>query len=323
MPWGKGQMRAMAEPINPVFPVAAIRDARHLMEIAVAMESEAARRYGRLSAAMDKAGEPELAGLFADLATLEQTHEDGLRRWASRQGVAELATGTPFAWPMPETFEADDPLILTPYKALAIAVRNEERAFSFFTYLAALAPNDHVRSLAESMAREELAHVAELRAMRRRAFQSHPPDDLAERVAAAATSVAALERAAGGLENGSEELYDLAAREMSQAGDQAGATILREAARMSRLLSSGGRPAGRESAALAAARAASLLGRGNLTRSGVLKLCLRNAEEVLEIYLGIAERTADTEVLSRAQQLAESAVARLAMVRSLLPLAEE
>lgn len=317
-------MTSMSQPINPVFPVAAIADARQLMDIAVGMEHEAARRYGQLARSMEMAGEADLADLFARLAELERSHEEGLGRWAEREGIVGVVA-VDFGWRMPETFDVDgdEVLVLTPYKALAVAVRNEERAFAFFTYLSAMAPDDRVRSLAESLAREELAHVAQLRAMRRKAFHSSPRDDSAERVEAAAGSLAALETATGGLERGCDELYDLAARELLQAGDEAGAAILHEAAKRSRLLSSGGRPGGPESGTLAAARAAGLLGRGSLTRDGALKLCLRNAEEVLEFYMGVAERTADAAVLSHAQELAESAVARLAMVRAQLAGAEE
>ncbi|MEW5729839.1 MAG: ferritin family protein [Pseudomonadota bacterium] len=312
----------MAEPINPTFPVGELRDARQLMELAVGMEAAAARRYRRLAAAMERAGDTELATLFHELAVLESEHQEGLGRWAAREGLVGIEPAE-VPWRLPETFAEEDGelLTLTPYKALAVAVRNEESAFAFFTYLAAIAPNDHVRSLAESMAREELSHVAQLRAMRRKAFHSGPRDDAARRIDRAAESPQALEAAAGGLESGSEEACDLAARELTSAGDEAGATILREAARRARLL--GGGLAGAESTTLAAARDAGLLARGTLTRDGVLKLCLRDAEEVLEFYLGVAERTADPEVLGRAQELAECAVARLAMVRSLVPRPED
>lgn len=304
----------MAAPINPIFPVSELRDARQLMEIAVGMEAAAARRYRQLAAAMERAGEGDLAELFGELAALEAAHEDGLGRWAEREGIADVRPAE-VPWRLPETFDGEE-LVITPYKALAVAVRNEEQAFAFFTYLAAIAPDDHVRSLAESIAREELSHVARLRAMRRRAFRATPRDDTAGRIGRAALSASALEAAAGGLESGAEEVCDLAARELTAAGDQAGAAILREAARRARL--HGGRPAGAESAVLAAAREAGVLSRGTLTRDGVLKLCLRDAEEVLEFYLAVAERTADPAALDRAQALAEGAVARLAMVRSLI-----
>ncbi|MBB4279229.1 hypothetical protein GGE12_007042 [Rhizobium mongolense] len=52
----------------------------------------------------------------------------------------------------------------------SIAVRNEERAFEFWTYVASSAPTQEMRSAAERMAREVLGHVATLRRERRHAF---------------------------------------------------------------------------------------------------------------------------------------------------------
>ncbi|MEJ1936656.1 hypothetical protein WDZ92_41220 [Nostoc sp. NIES-2111] len=51
-----------------------------------------------------------------------------------------------------------------------MAVRNEERAFAFWTYLAAHAGSEDVRQAAEKMASEELTHAAIFRRERRRAF---------------------------------------------------------------------------------------------------------------------------------------------------------
>lgn len=53
-----------------------------------------------------------------------------------------------------------------------MAVRNEERAFVFWTYVAAHAPSKEIRVAAEHMAKEELGHVATLRRERRLAFHA-------------------------------------------------------------------------------------------------------------------------------------------------------
>ena len=58
---------------------------------------------------------------------------------------------------------------MTPYRVLTIAVRNEERAFAFWSYVAAHADGEEVRLAAETMAKEELEHVA---AFRQRTAQS-------------------------------------------------------------------------------------------------------------------------------------------------------
>ena len=51
----------------------------------------------------------------------------------------------------------------TPYRALAMAVRNEERAFAFWSYVAAYSEDSEIKKAAEAMAREELGHVSTLR----------------------------------------------------------------------------------------------------------------------------------------------------------------
>ena len=60
--------------------------------------------------------------------------------------------------------------LVTPYQTLSIAVRNEERAFAFWSYVSADAADPAIRREAERMAGEELQHVARLRGERRRAF---------------------------------------------------------------------------------------------------------------------------------------------------------
>ena len=64
------------------------------------------------------------------------------------------------------------PELLDAYKAFSMAVRNEERAFVFWTYVAAHALSEEIKAAAERMAREELGHVATLRRERRKAFHS-------------------------------------------------------------------------------------------------------------------------------------------------------
>ncbi|WP_264660644.1 hypothetical protein [Azospirillum canadense] len=49
-----------------------------------------------------------------------------------------------------------------------------------------------------------------------------------------------------------------------------------------------------------------------------MRLALRDAEEVVNTYLDIADRATDQRVLEEAQKHAEQAMGRLALVRSLL-----
>lgn len=147
-----------------------------LFAVATAMEHEAAGRYRQLAARMEAAGAADLAALFRRLEVMEAEHEDGLGAWATREGVTP-ATTLSFRWDMPEGLDdaaLDDvggEAALTPWKALDLAVHNEERAFAFYVNVAAKTGDPRVRAHAEHMGEEELAHVALLRLERRRALR--------------------------------------------------------------------------------------------------------------------------------------------------------
>lgn len=308
----------MGNPINPAYPIAAIADVEELMDIAEGMEQEAMLRYEQLAQVMERRHEPEMSALFRDLAALEHDHAEGIARWAVREGLPR-PTPRNFAWQMPETFGAEaegaEAHLLTPYRALGIAVRNEERAFSFYSYLAAMAPDKAVRQKAEALAREELNHVAQLRSLRRRAYHAtgHPNRDLR----AAVTDLASLLRLARGLDRGSADVERAAAAAIEGQSPEA-AAVLQRLAEKDGQKAGGMQGAEPESGTAAGARAAGLLAPNMLTPSGALRLALRNAEEVLEIHMTTAERATDEAVMRAAQIHGEAAVERLALIRSLL-----
>ncbi|AJD46150.1 MULTISPECIES: ferritin family protein [Rhizobium] len=145
-----------------------------LLTTARSMEQEAVAGYQALSERMLKDGKAELASVFDRLAAEEQGHLGMIEQWSAQ-------TGIPFETaPLPDQHGLFDdegagivaPQMLSAYRAFSIAVRNEERAFVFWTYVAAHAPTPEMRSAAERMAREELGHVATLRQERRRAFHA-------------------------------------------------------------------------------------------------------------------------------------------------------
>ena len=77
--------------------------------------------------------------MFGELAEMEEAHRRGgaaPRRAAARAG---RWTPPPARWRVPTNFDEEEARSprLTPYRALAIAVRNEERAFAFYSYVAA------------------------------------------------------------------------------------------------------------------------------------------------------------------------------------------
>jgi rubrerythrin len=293
--------------INPVFPIEAIASVDELMSIAVGMEHEAALRYEQLAERMRQRGDEEMHALFLRMATLERDHLNGIGRWAAREGRTAPQPAH-FAWSLPETFDEADAAGLTPYRALGIAVRNEERAFSFYAYMAALAPDDDVRNRAEALAREELEHVNQLRRLRRRAFHMDRP-----MVASAGRvrSAAELSQMAAGLGWGSRQAADCAAAALDRTGEGDLATVARRAAPDAPPHSG---PAGRS---VEGARAAGLLAPCALTAEGALALALRDAEEVAEVYMAVAEQAPDEEVLRHAQELAEQSAGHAALLRTM------
>ena len=138
-----------------------------LRSTAAALEAAAMRRYRHLAAWWAAEGEPELAALFARLAEMEARH-------AAAFGPIAEETYSP-----PPTPDEDDALwqsaLLTPYRALSLAVRAEEHAFATYASIAAHAATPALRAQAEDLAREELEHAAILRRSRRAAFHSERP----------------------------------------------------------------------------------------------------------------------------------------------------
>lgn len=154
-----------------------IQSSADLISVALAAEREAIRRYSELADRMRALGNDEAAALFERMIDEERAHEKQLTEWAALEDLPINRDIGPVRWEDPgvsTTYDAEatDPDQSTPYKALAFAVHNEERAFRFYSYVAANSRDPVVRSHAEVLAHEELGHAALLRAQRRRAWHA-------------------------------------------------------------------------------------------------------------------------------------------------------
>lgn len=143
-----------------------------LLALAGAMERQAIDGYVALRERMTQLGHRELADVFEALIREETGHLDKVREW--RGDAKAKATAVEVRAPQ-DMFDDEGagviaPELLTAYRAFSMAVRNEERAFMFWTYVSANAHADEIKQAAERMAREELGHVATLRRERRKAF---------------------------------------------------------------------------------------------------------------------------------------------------------
>lgn len=157
-------------------PFAAVESMDELLAIAYAMEQEAIAGYSELAERMRREGRPDMVPVFERLIGEESEHLGNVVHWSERI-CSRKPDLTKLKWQPAEMFDDEGastvaPELLSAYRAFSMAVRNEERAFLFWTYVAAQADRDRLREAAEQMAREELGHLSTLRQERRRAFHA-------------------------------------------------------------------------------------------------------------------------------------------------------
>jgi rubrerythrin len=277
-------------------PAGSLQSLGELFALANAMEQEAAERYTGLAADMQRQNKLDLATVFAKLAAAEREHVDSVARW-SQSRLGKAPDPALVRWEAPETFDSETAAeiktsrLMTPYRALSMAVRNEERAFAFWSYVAGFAQDPEIKQAAEAMAREELGHVSTLRKERRRAY--HKEHDETERRGRGGTEgmqidARALERRLATL------LADLRSRLDGAAGVRAG-ELREETLQMSQ-----------EAAGI-----------GKFPVSFERRDAETISESLADAYLESAESSDDQAQVVLLQGLAEKAIARLAWLRSL------
>jgi hypothetical protein len=146
-----------------------------LFAFAAQQAADARRRYNRLADAARGNGDHELAQLFQTLGQREPTEIAPSNGQAERvQRLLPQALANPAA----ATEDAMRSALLTPYRALALAVEEAQQSFAAYAQIAALAQPSAVRQQAEDLARKELARAAALRRARRRAYHAERPSAL-------------------------------------------------------------------------------------------------------------------------------------------------
>lgn len=288
-----------------------------LLETAAAVERAAARRYRELAEEMKGAGNVELEAIFRELAVEEAGHLQTLQEWAGSESVGQGSEGD---WRRtgPEVStggdEPPDPYTLTPYRALSIAVHNEERAFAFFSAVAADAENPAVRELAERLAHEELGHAARLRKARRAAYKAagrHPGLHRWALPRAGIEDLAHFRRLAASLELGIAERHETVADAVARDAVPEAESVTR-IARQSRDAASAIEPRDAEPARRVedAALPTSV--------PEALRDMLLDLEEAYAFYAGLADASLDQHIVEEAQRLSQQALGRLATVREAL-----
>ena len=272
-------------------PAGHLRSMREFFALAGAMEKDATSRYIETARQLRQQNAGHLADVFEGLSQIEQGHVQQVAQWADHYG-ADASAEAP--WSIPDTFDASpdevaQSKLMTPYRALASAVRHEQRSFAFWTYVAAQADGE-VKDAAERMAHEELEHVSLLRRERRMAFHAERPE--AGPVFATLGRLAATERHLGDLIEKHAECVSGGGPIASLATASKDAAIKLEALEkeVHPKFSTPGVPAGRE--------------------NDIASL----SEYLTEAYLRLAENSRNERVLSLAQELAKSAIYRLGAI---------
>jgi rubrerythrin len=276
-------------------------DLAELVGIAHAIELTAVERYRWLAEEMARRGEMETAEVFRKLEAEERHHIAAVGDWAKALG--ESVPEASFDWRLPPEVaqsweEAATSALLTPYRALAIAVDNEQRAFSFYAYVAARTRDAAVAREAEALAQQELNHAALLRTWRRVAWRRERQDSGAwpsRRIETSADLADLIEAQQAEILRRHEHL----AERLHALGDTASAALLDEAARPSAPSPDAWETGGDES---------------NDSIRHLLAEAQKPLERFSEILEAVLAAPPDAAMQKQAQEALEKVIARIARI---------
>lgn len=141
---------------------------------ALAIEEEAAERYAVFADQMDTTNNPEVAQLFREMERLEQAHASQIESMIGETALPRLEPWE-LEWGTDDAPEAVDysatHYLMTPYQALSLVLKAEQRAVAFFQGVADSEADPEVKRLAAEYADEEREHVEKVRRWRER----YPP----------------------------------------------------------------------------------------------------------------------------------------------------
>jgi rubrerythrin len=154
-----------------------IQSPGQLLGIAVALAQEAVRHYGDLAARMRHYGNTESVALFERLESESREREAKLIELAQLEDIELVEMNEAVTWEDPlmsTTYDAQarDPYRSTPYKALAYAAHNTDRAFHLYTHISATTTDAQTEHYAKILAGDALNRSRLLQSRRRRAYHS-------------------------------------------------------------------------------------------------------------------------------------------------------
>jgi len=288
-----------SEPLLTAVPPGPVQSLAELYAIAFDFAQKAVQRYGALAARGDEGFAP-LRRVFEALVTRERDRAKTLSA-ACLAACGKRPEASDLRWapidlvPVAELSELGNSGLSTAYTAWALAVRQRQRAFVFWTYVVALAEDAAVRRTAEGLAREALYDGNLLRRERRLAWRT-------ERSIAADAAAGATDQP-----ESAALLESLLLRDMLTWAHEL------DPAERRQLLTLGAAPLPEPPPPAD----------GDRTDEGVADIdevkrrALRRAEQLSNLYLDDADRAADQSSMELAQKLAAHAIMRLAGLRQL------
>lgn len=129
---------------------------------ALTLENEAANGYQEIGDSMAVHNNPEVAGLFFQMAKYGRLHAEEVRGLAAGLVLPHIPPWE-FTWEDGESPEAPSMdkvhYMMRPAQALALALRAERQAHDFYSAVSRASKLERVRELATQFAAEEAEHV--------------------------------------------------------------------------------------------------------------------------------------------------------------------
>jgi hypothetical protein len=256
--------------------------------LAAALEDQCAALYRDLAAKAARFGREEAARAFLRIEQLS-------RAPAAGESPAGRPAGHDLRTPVLDSEGLGENRNVAPYDAWALAVRNSERAFAFWTYLSAYTQDPAAAQAAERLAEAASSLARRFRAERRRAYhagRSERPQLLPVGTPDAFAAAAAREEAA------LSALHRATARRLADLGHPLAGRLAGIAEREAE--SAGIPPPGGAEPVLPE-RAEDLL-----------QLAQARLQTALDLYLRAAEAARDERTMAHAQRLSEATLEAIA-----------
>ncbi|MEN8167055.1 MAG: ferritin family protein [Pseudomonadota bacterium] len=147
-----------------------------------ALEQELAQRYGEMADSLEVHNNPEVAGLFRQLAKYSETHAGKLIPQAEAFDMPKVPPWE-YQWlciDEPEDCREATNYLMTTRQALQLALRMEEGSRSFYALTIQGSPCQPVKELAEKMVALKERHLVLLNGWLGSEAERHelPPEDL-------------------------------------------------------------------------------------------------------------------------------------------------